>query len=127
MAGDLIGTVTPEDLGAQLARLSQLSTEVRPVEDPVVLVTCTQGGYQAVANATGRLLVFPRDSEVALASWPAGRGDSTDRAGLVLIGDGIRNGFFTSAYPQGAAGDRVRLAYRKRFPGSARDWLLKAM
>ncbi|UMP06946.1 hypothetical protein [Amycolatopsis sp. EV170708-02-1] len=118
--------VTDEALGSWLRVLPELSASSRPLEDPLVLLTCSRvDARQGLADQLGRLVWFPHGDMSALFLDPAGRAPGAEvRVGLHHTQDG-RGGRFTSVYPQGPAGDRVRWAYRSRFPADPTGWLVE--
>ncbi|MFD6158152.1 hypothetical protein ACFWF7_11145 [Nocardia sp. NPDC060256] len=113
--------VTDQALGSWLRGLPELSTTTRRLEDPVVVLTCSEGRVrQQLADLTGRLVWFPH----GLMSVGAGHAATGVRVGLHCTPSG-RGGRFGSVYPQGLAGDRVRWAYRSRFPTDPTSWLVE--
>ncbi|MFG2526259.1 hypothetical protein [Streptomyces sp. NPDC048527] len=125
VVGGLPGSVTEPVLGSWLRRLSGLSTVVRLVEDPLVLLTCTGSGtHQELADSVGRLVWFPEGTTSLSAGLIVGE-DRAVKARVIVGRDGAGSGRFRSVYPQGPTGDRVRWAYRRRFASSATDWLVE--
>lgn len=120
--------VADQALGSWLRALPDLNTSKRPLEDPVVVLTCSTGAMRAqIADMVGRLVWFPH-GEMTVGAKPldaVGRaaGDRV-RLGLRRTEDG-EGGRFRSSYPQGPAGDRVRFAYRSRFAFRPADWLVE--
>ncbi|WP_143061041.1 hypothetical protein [Saccharopolyspora shandongensis] len=126
--GGLTHPVTDHALGSWLRALPELSTSKRPLEDPLVILTCSRGAVrQQLADLLGRLVWFPHGEMVVGAEPldPAGRAAGVKvRVGLYCTPDG-RGGRLRSAYPQGPAGDRVRWAYRSRFTSNPASWLVE--
>ncbi|MFE6904108.1 hypothetical protein ACFVFJ_46185 [Streptomyces sp. NPDC057717] len=120
--------VTDEALGSWLRALPELNISTRPLEDPVVALTCSTGAMRLqLADLVGRLVWFPH-GEMTVGVRPldaVGRaaGDKM-RLGVRCTADG-EGGRFRSSYPQGPAGDRVRFAYRSRFASRPADWLVE--
>ncbi|MFE5028853.1 hypothetical protein ACFRAO_37615 [Streptomyces sp. NPDC056656] len=120
--------VTDQALGSWLRALPELKSSTRPLEDPVVALTCSAGAMRPqLADLVGRLVWFPH-GEMTVGVKPldaVGRaaGDKV-RLGVCCTADG-EGGRFRSSYPQGPAGDRVRFAYRSRFPSRPADWLVE--
>jgi SAM-dependent methyltransferase len=128
VVGDLARPVTDQALGSWLQGLPDLDVSKRSLEDPVVILTCPPGARQPLADRVGRLVLFPEDGEVTVGVEPV---ELADRAAEVMMmvclhctEDG-RGGRFTSVYPQGSAGDRVRWAYRCRFRSNPARWLVE--
>lgn len=119
------GRVTNALLGSWLRRLPQLDAATRPLENPLVLLTCPASStQQELADAVGRMVWFP-DSMAALFAGPDDPAGGAAAARMIVGLDGTGSGRFRSAYPQGPAGDRVRRALRDRFAASAADWLVE--
>ncbi|MEV6995649.1 hypothetical protein AB0N87_42085 [Streptomyces sp. NPDC093228] len=120
--------VTDQALGLWLRALPELGTSKRPLEDPLIILTCgSDAARQLLADLLGRLVWFPR-GVMAVGVKPL---DAVSRAAeaKLLLGafrtpDG-EGGEFRSACPQGPAGDRVRWAYRSRFPSTPASWLVE--
>ncbi|MFF7581281.1 hypothetical protein ACFZBE_41230 [Streptomyces sp. NPDC008061] len=120
--------VTDQALGSWLRALPELNTSKRPLEDPVVALTCSTGAVRPrLADLVGRLVWFPH-GEMTVGAKPldaVGRvAGGKVRLGVRCTADG-EGGRFRSSYPQGPAGDRVRFAYRSRFASRPADWLVE--
>ncbi|WP_152521562.1 hypothetical protein [Amycolatopsis decaplanina] len=128
MVDGLAQPVTDQALGSWLRVLPELRTSTRPLEDPLVLLTCSRGATrQQLADQVGRLVWFPHgDMTVNVQPLhPLSRAVGvTVQVGLHAT-SGSRSGRFMSAYPQGPAGDRVRWAYRSRFTSNPAGWLVE--
>ncbi|MGW4127794.1 hypothetical protein [Amycolatopsis japonica] len=119
--------VTEQALGSWLRELPELSVSTRPVEDPLVIVTCNKDEVrQQLADQLGRLVWFPHgDMKVHNGLLdPADRASGVTWVSLRPGRDG-RGGKFGSSWPQGEAGVRVRWAYRSRFGSDPGRWLLE--
>lgn len=120
-------SVTDQVLGSWLRQLPGQGIARRPLENPLVLLTCTEvASHQVLADLAGRMVWFPGGMTV-LGTRPAAAA-RTAGAKLVIGLDGTgddQGGRFRSVYPQGPAGDRVRWACRRRFASSAADWLVE--
>jgi hypothetical protein len=119
-------SVTDRLLGSWLRPLPGLSIVRRPLENPLVLLTCTENAtHQELANQVGRLVWFTKGTTI-LTAGTQGPAELADWAFLGLHGTRTGEaGRFSSVYPQGPSGDRVRWAYRRRFASSALDWLVE--
>ncbi|MFE5563884.1 deaminase domain-containing protein [Amycolatopsis japonica] len=117
--------VTAPALGSWLRQLTGLSIAMRPLENPLVVFTCADTAtHQPLADQTGRLVLFSEGETSLITALfdPAGKAS----AFLGVQGSGYdQGGKFRPVYPHGPAGDRVRLAYRRRFASHALDWLVE--
>ncbi|MFG2525966.1 hypothetical protein [Streptomyces sp. NPDC048527] len=110
--------VDPWAVGAWARDTDRLELKVRPLADPLVVMSCgAAGSRQTMADEVGRLVWAPT-SNIALGAEAVDLADRSAgvraRVGLLRTPDD-RVGQFRSAYPQGPAGDLVRWAYRDRF------------
>ncbi|MFE5564825.1 hypothetical protein ACFQ68_07530 [Amycolatopsis japonica] len=118
--------VAPSAVGAWARSHDGLRIEIRPLTDPMVLMSCdTAATRQTMADEVGRLVWAPTGA-VSLGAEPIDLADRSAgvrvRVGLSRTKDG-RPGRFRSAYPANSAGDRVRWAYRDRFGTGDTRWM----
>jgi phosphatidylserine/phosphatidylglycerophosphate/cardiolipin synthase-like enzyme len=123
---DMSGLAAPWAVGSWIAGLAGLKLAVRPLADPIVLMSCGAArSGQVLADATGRLVWAPTGG-ISVGGEPVSLADASAgaraRVSLDRAQDG-RPGRFRSFYPQGPAGDRVRHAYRERFGKAGIRWL----
>jgi hypothetical protein len=127
VAAEAMGWVPKQVLGEWLVQLPALSVSRRPVENPLVLWSCSAGAdYQALANRIGRTVWWAAGTAElrARATGQAdGRGGASVVVGLHDSGDGP-GAQWGSAHPQGHAGHRVRWELGRRFASTAMDWLV---
>ena len=126
LAVDGSGVAVADGVVGALAR--ELVGE-RPLTDPLVLLACYAArAVQEAADAAGRLM-WATQGMVRVGAEPIDLHDASAGARVRLaVGPGVDGGVgrFVSAWPQGAAGDRVRFAYRQRFPGPGESgWLVE--
>jgi hypothetical protein len=123
---DMRAAAAPWAVGSWIRGLAGLKIAVRPLADPVVLMSCTAArSAQAMADETGRLVWGPT-GDVSLGGEPVSLADPAAGVRAVVrldrTADG-RPGRFRSAYPQGPAGDLVRHSCRERFGTADISWL----
>jgi phosphatidylserine/phosphatidylglycerophosphate/cardiolipin synthase-like enzyme len=123
---DMREAAAPWAVGSWIRGVAGMKVAVRPLEDPVVLMSCGAArSVQTIADETGRMAWGPT-GDISLGAEPVSLTEAS--AGVRVIvslhrtTDG-RPGRFRSSYPQGPAGDLIRHAYRERLGKAGTTWL----